>query len=122
MDCESCVVVAIDKETQRLVETGSQLAQEGMQRTLEAEREEWIANALKWLQTFGGMPGWREFKTEDFRAWWLLSFPAPHSHHCWGALTNYACKLGVLEWTLRYAPSVSPRTHGHPVKVWRLAK
>jgi hypothetical protein len=59
-----------------------------------------------------------EFKTEDFRAWYKQD---PHDHHVWGALTNRACKAGIIAWTCRYAPSTSPKTHGHPVKVWRAA-
>lgn len=99
-----------------------QLAEEGMQRTLDAEREDWIANVIKAMQRFGGLPGWAEFKMEDFRVWYAgEGLPAPHDHHCWGAITNRACKAGVIKFTGKYAKSVSPKTHGHDVKVWRLA-
>lgn len=98
--------------------TGRALAEAGMQQTLAFESDDWLADALDALQRFGRLPAWSEFKTEDFRAWYRST---PHDHHVWGALTNRACKAGILEWTGRYAPSVSPKTHGHPVKVWRLS-
>lgn len=97
-----------------------QLGEAGMAQTLEAEREGWVEVALAALATFGSDPAWREFKTEDFRAWYTGHAPAPHDHHVWGALTNRAARAGIIRFTGRYAPSVSPRTHGHPVKVWTL--
>ncbi len=102
-------------------EIGRRLAEEGMARTLEVESEAWIDAALDGLRVFSRLPGWHEFKTEDFRAWYLQRAAAPHSHKVWGALTNRATREGVIRWTEKYAPSVSPKTHGHPVKVWRAA-
>lgn len=99
-----------------------QLGEAGMQRTLEAEREEWIVSALNALRTFSRLPGWHEFKTEDFR-WWFTGNGAaePHDHHVWGALTNRASHAGIIRFTGKYRPSTSPKTHGHPVKVWTAA-
>ena len=120
MHRESCVVVAAGEKPQPLAETGRQLAETGMQRTLEAEREEWIVRALESLLRFSREPGWHEFKAEDWRHWWLAhGGTEPHDHHVYGALTNRACRAGIIEWTGRFAVSVSPKTHGHPVKVWR---
>lgn len=102
--------------------TGRELAEDGMARTLEAEREAWIAAALVALRSFTTLAGWSEFKTEDFRAWALQNgLGEPHDHHVWGALTNMATRQNIIRWTKRYAPSVSPKTHGHPVKVWTRA-
>jgi hypothetical protein len=99
--------------------SGRALAELGMAQTIEVETDDWIANAVAALRRFARIPGWHEFKTEDFRAWYLDSgLPAPHDHHLWGALTNRAAREGVIRFTGRYAPSVSPKTHGHPVKVW----
>lgn len=95
--------------------TSRELKERGMAQTLEAEREEWLIGALIALRHFA-IRG--DFKTEDFRAWYKIE---PHSHKVWGALTNRACKHGWIAWTGRYAPSTSPKTHGHPVKVWRAA-
>lgn len=101
--------------------TARDLGERGMARTLDAESDTWLDAALQALERFGAITGWHEFKTEDFRAWYESQNPPPHDHHVWGALTNRASKRGVIRWTGRYSPSVSPKTHGHPVKVWRLA-
>lgn len=98
--------------------SGRALAEAGMAQTLEAEREGWLDAAMSAVREFGAGI---EFKTEDFRAWYERRGGSPHDHHVWGAFTNRACKAGVLKWTGRYEPSQSPKTHGHPVKVWRLA-
>lgn len=97
---------------------GRQLAEAGMQQTLAFEPEDWVADAIESLKCFIALPEWREFKTEDFRAWFKSE---PHDPHVWGAFTNRACRAGLIEWTGRYVPSVSPKTHGHPVKLWRAA-
>jgi hypothetical protein len=107
---------------EQLVTLSRALGEQGMQRTLEAEREEWVSEALQALQAFAKLPGWQTFKTEDFRYWWLSHGGSePHAHHCWGAVTNVAAKKGLIRWTGKYVPSVSPKTHGHPVKQWSVA-
>lgn len=103
-------------------EIGRRLAEEGMARTLEAAGDGWIEGAIEALRRFCALPGWSTFKVEDFRAWYLdQQLPPPHDHHCWGAIGSKAARGGVIAFTGRYAPSVSPKTHGHPVKVWRPA-
>jgi hypothetical protein len=94
---------------------GLDLKERGMALTLQAEREEWINAALFAIRHFA-MRG--EFRMEQFRAWYGQQ---PHSHHVWGALTNRACKDGLIVWTGQFAPSTSPKTHGHHVKTWRAA-
>lgn len=102
--------------------TSRELANRGMAQTLEVERDEWLGNAIQALRRFAALPEWHEFKTEDFRAWYIAQgFAAPHDHHVWGALTNRACKAGVIRFTNKFAASVSPKTHAHPVKVWSRA-
>lgn len=98
---------------------GRQLAQTGMQRTLDLEPDTWLDGALEALRRFVAIPGWHSFKLEDFRAWYLDSGrKPPHDHHVWGAFANRAVKANVIRFTGRHAPSVSPRTHAHWVKVW----
>ena len=100
-------------------DTSRHLGEIGMAKTLEAEREEWITEALQALKVFSRMPAWCRFKCEDFRAWYTLAGgSAPHHFNVWGALTNRAARDGLIRFTGSYAPSVSPKTHGHPVKVW----
>lgn len=102
--------------------TARELADAGMAKTLASERDEWLEGALKALREFSRQPAWSEFKTEDFRAWYAYQgLPQPHDHHVWGALTNMACRAGVIRFTGRYRASVSPKTHAHPVKVWEAA-
>lgn len=99
--------------------TARSLGEMGMQRTLEAERDEWVQSALAAMVTFAD--GCAEFKTEDFRAWYAHRASQPHDHHVWGAITNMACRAGTIRWTGRFAASVSAKTHGHPVRVWEKA-
>lgn len=95
---------------------GRDLGDAGMARTLEAEREEWIVNAIASLGFFARACS--PFRVEEFRAWYTARGHVAHDHHVWGALANRAAREGVISFTGRYAPSTSPRTHGHPVKVW----
>lgn len=93
----------------------------GIARALEAESAAWLDRAMRELRVFASLPEWRRFKTEDFRAWLLSRMESPHDSHVWGALTNRACREGVIRWTGIYVASVSPRTHAHPVKQWEAA-
>lgn len=98
---------------------GRELAERGMAQTLEAERESWIEGVVAALRIFAALPEWREFKVEDFRAWYLAEkLPQPHDHHCWGAITNRASSANVIRFTGRYTTSVSPKTRGHYVRIW----
>jgi len=103
---------------QLAIPVGELLRDVGMARTLDAEPQAWIDRALDELRIFAALPEWRTFKTEDFRAWLAGRMPPPHDHHVWGGFTARACKAGVIRWTGRYAASVSPKTHAHPVKLW----
>ena len=99
-----------------------ELAEAGMAQTLEAEPDTWLAQAIAHLRRFAALPEWPRFKMEDFRAWYMQSgFPEPHDHHVWGAFTNRAVRAGAIKFTGDFAASVSPKTHGHHVKVWRAA-
>ena len=99
---------------------GLDLRDRGMARTLEAERDEWINEALGQLARYAAFHS--IFKTEDFReACERAGVENPHDHHVWGALTNLASRRGLIQWTGQYVPSESPKTHGHPVKLWERA-
>jgi hypothetical protein len=119
---ESSVVAAASGQPQGLAQMsipiGEVLRDVGMARTLDAEPQTWLTNALEALRLFASRPEWSTFKLEDFRAWYAVQ---PHDAHVWGAFTTKACKAGVIRWTGRYANSVSPKTHAHPVKVWEAA-
>ena len=93
-----------------------ELTERGMAQTLEAERDEWINRALLDLSFYArSIP---VFRMEEFRDWYSF---IPHDPHVWGALTNLASRRGLIQWTGQYVPSESPKTHGHPVKLWERA-
>lgn len=111
----------MDEVNQLAIDVGAALRDVGIARTMEAEGETWMLRALDELRRFSSDPSWSEFKTEDFRVWLAGFLPPPHSSNVWGALTRRACLEGIIRWTGKYAPSVSPKTHAHPVKVWATA-
>lgn len=103
-------------------QTGRQLGEAGVQRALEAAGDTWLAGAMDALRAFVALPEWGSFRLEDFRAWYLAEgLPPPHDFHAWGGVAKHACKAGIIRFTGRYEPSVSPKTHGHPVRVWEAA-
>lgn len=88
---------------------------------------EWPARALQelraWLVTHAA-EGWKTITMEQFRA---VALNVPSSHKAWGALPRLACAAGLLE-PMTHAdgspvarPAESVRTHGHFVRVWRIA-
>lgn len=95
------------------------LAEAGMARTLEAERESWVVDAIAAMRFFAS--GCSPFRMEEFRAWYAARGHRPHAHQVWGALANRAAREGAIRFTGRYAASTSPKTHGHPVRVWEAA-
>ena len=94
---------------------GLDLRDQGMVRTLAAEREEWLENAIVALRSFASHCP-KGFTIEEFRAAFRHE---PHSHKVWGALTTVAAKRGVIVATGQYRKAKSPGTHAHPVMVWR---
>lgn len=104
------------------IDIGRVLRDVGMARTIEAEPEQWLAQALRELRRFSRMPEWAEFKMENFRYWYAAEgFPPPHDSHVWGAFTNLAAREGVIRFTGKFTASASAKTHGHDVKVWTAA-
>jgi hypothetical protein len=83
-----------------------------------AKNAEWLAQALEDLRAFATHR--EQFTLEQFRVEAaLLRRPEPSSHHAWGALAQAAQAALVVEWTGRYVPAASKKTHAHPVKLWR---
>jgi hypothetical protein len=81
-----------------------------------AELEAWIAARRE--------QGYTEMTFEQFRH---DAIAVPHSHKAWGSLPRLACAAGLIapmvhadgSPVMRAAESV--KTHGHFVRVWRLA-
>lgn len=83
----------------------------------------WQVNALLELQRFiarvkANASG--EFTFEEFRLHCaVVDLPEPVSVNAWGALPTAACKLGLCEWSGRFAAAVRPESHNRYIKVWR---
>lgn len=99
---------------------GLALAEIGITATLAAEPERWREAALFELREFAARHG--RFTLEQFRIWWLgKGYPPPHSHKVWGGLTRLAERDRIIAATGSYKRAASPKTHGHPVMIWRRA-
>lgn len=100
--------------------TGRELMERALAQVQEGQ-EPWIAQAMALLRRYLAHYAGPEFKIESFRTFAVAcGLPAPRSHHAWGALPRLAVRDGLIEWTGRYEPATSVRTHGHPVRVYRV--
>jgi hypothetical protein len=106
-------------------ETGASLKKHGQQMALFNAGPGWTTEALQYMRGFCAMR--REFKQTEFRfeeftAWARqMGLSEPTSHHAWGALPRIMVREKLAVWTGAFEPAKSPKTHAHPVKVWRLA-
>lgn len=103
--------------------TGRELGEAGMSAVLDSH-EEWKAAAMGALRAYckHGGHGWL-FRAEQFREWAQHHhvLAEPRKHNAWGALFNHAARLGLIAPTGLFRPAESPKTHGHPVRVWSVA-
>ncbi len=85
---------------------------------------DWMKKASDLFGTYAKMRhrlGLKNYKNEDFREWALSKgLPPPHHPNTWGAFTLYLSSAGRIKWTGGYSKAVSPKTHSHPVKMWRI--
>jgi hypothetical protein len=76
----------------------------------------------RWLKTQKAL-GFQEITVEMFRA---QANNHPASHKAWGALPRYLCEAGLIEPLLdaqrnpKYRRAAAPKTHAHPVRLWRI--
>jgi hypothetical protein len=99
--------------------TGADLKAEGQQLALEFSgdwRDLVVAEFRAWASA-EREKGLGETTIERFRA---AAKHQPASHKAWGALPGVLCRKGLIEPTGRYVKAVSPRTHAHPVQLWRV--
>lgn len=90
----------------------------GIERT-RSRNAEWTETAVNWFQRW---PKPERFRMEEFRMWAEAQVPPisqPSSHHAWGALAQQLVKSELIAPTGQYEPAQSPRTHGHPVMVYK---
>lgn len=103
--------------------TGRDLKVAGQAAALDAESEEWKDRTVFLFRVFVSQfrPGDR-FAMEDFRAYAdTCNHPAPHTHHVWGSMPARYIKAGIqIKRTDQYLNASSPRTHGHPVRLWEV--
>ncbi len=99
--------------------SGRFLKEAGQQRALDGAGSDWsqtiIALLRDWLLPRQG----QRIVFEDFRAQVPLD-SHPQSPKAWGALPAMACRAKLIEATGEYARAKSPRTHAHPVALWRV--
>lgn len=104
--------------------TGKELKEQGQAIALEHAGVPWTIRAMSMLTGFckTGPGAKRPFAMEDFRQWALANgLDEPPSHKAWGALPRLAASEGLIVPTGQYRNATSPKTHAHPVKVWRSA-
>lgn len=101
---------------------GRRLAEEGIELALDNAGAEWCAAAHEKLRRWCARRR-EDFAFEDFRAWALRNgLPAPSSHKAWGGIAQGAINAGIIKPLKKYRPAVSPMTHGHPVRLYRVAR
>ena len=94
---------------------GRRLKRSGMD-LVAGRNSAWINLMLGHLLVFAWARG--EFTFETFRAYTvLMRLPAPTDAHAWGSLSLAAMRAGLVEWTGRYMPAHSVKTHCHPIRV-----
>lgn len=100
---------------------GWERKEQGQLWALETSGKEWVDKAVLLLGEFLRTCGEGQFRFEEFRAWATADerLNQPASQNAWGALPRIAAGQGLIEWTGEYQQAKSPRTHAHPVKVWR---
>jgi hypothetical protein len=81
--------------------------------------EEWADDALRLLRRMHREH--EEATGEDIRVWLgLQGLAAPSDPHAWGALTNHALRLGIIDPTGEWRPMRDPRSHARQTRVYRL--
>lgn len=92
----------------------------GIQRAADHAGEDWMSQAVEDFAAFLRARG--EATLEQWRFDWLArGRPAPATHKAFGAVASSAARKGLVVNTGRYVRAVSPKTHAHPVPVWRAA-
>lgn len=101
---------------------GQLLARQALDRLEAREGDEWRDDLMSLWPRFSARLaslGRAEFRIEEFREFALASgLREPVSHHAWGCVPRWL--KGLVVATGRYESAQSARTHGHPVRVYRV--
>ncbi len=95
------------------------LKEEGISRAAENAGGEWRREVVAYLRDWLRPRRGEEIAFEEFRAQAPLAMH-PKSTKAWGALPRMAVSAGLVAHTGRYTKARSPRTHAHPVALWRV--
>ena len=98
---------------------GRELKREGQDRAARNAGDEWCDRIIELLRDWCAIRRGRKVTIEEFRQ----HVPAadwPDSSKAWGALPRMAVAAGLLQPTGEYVKARSPRTHAHPVSLWRV--
>lgn len=97
---------------------GSHRADKGRARALEHAGDDWKHAALAKLREFVAQRHGNLFAFETARNWCLTNgLAAPPHPNAWGAIAKSAMAAGIFHPTGEFRPAISPRTHGHPVRL-----
>jgi hypothetical protein len=98
---------------------GELLKQEGIARTIEKEREEWIALYHREFSFFLQEQGDRPFLCGDFHEWFhARGNPASHHPNMWGALWHGLATSGVIRQTGVYRKATRALSHARVCAEW----
>lgn len=101
------------KTTQQLADEGMRVAGEHA----DAVEPDWQARAYACFERYARSHA--EFMTEDVRTWaHEEGLPVPPDGRAWGAVTNRAARLKMVE-VARYEKTKIPPAHATPRPVWR---
>jgi hypothetical protein len=107
---------------------GHALKREGMQAALDFSGEAWAQQVVDEFREWAAEQKALGFKTVTIESFRAQSTNPPASHKAWGSVPRLLCKAGlVAEHTDEagnpiYTRAAAPRTHAHPVRVWRLVE
>ena len=107
----------------RPISTGEQRKRRGQKQALDHSGPVWMSKVMQTMRFWLVLRKARSeslFRFEEFRAYCEQFHDlVPQSHFAWGALPRVALCAGLIEFTGEYVKAESPKTHSHPVRVWR---
>ena len=104
---------------------GAALKEHGQRRALENAGDDWRVQILAEFRSWCATRAGQDITVEEFRAQ-VPSGLHPGSSKSWGVLPRLAIAEGLIapkvdgEGNPIYRPARNPRTHAHPVRVWRV--
>lgn len=88
--------------------------------------QDWTALAIDEFRTWAERQKARDIKTVTVEMFRAQAKHQPDTHKAWGVLPRLLCKAELIaahtdaRGRPLYQRAASPRTHAHPVRLWRL--